>query len=61
MFTKETSSLEVIIASVVSKLKTTEGEEFATYKQLNQKLSLGIDIHELLEGDTTNSQGISDE
>jgi len=52
----ETSSLEVIIASVVSKLKTTEGEEFATYEQLNEKLNLGIDIDELLESTSSESE-----
>lgn len=56
---KEKTSLEVIIASVISKLKTTEGEELSVYKQLNEKLSLGIDLDELLE--LTSSEAPLDE
>jgi len=43
------SPLEVIFASVVAKLKTTEDEELAIYERLNKKLKLGIDRNELIE------------
>ena len=58
---KETTPLEVIIASVISKLKTTEGEEFSAYKQLNEKLSLGIDLDELLESTSSETEVPLDE
>tara|TARA_R110000851_G_scaffold29912_1_gene81884 strand:+ start:10265 stop:13606 length:3342 start_codon:yes stop_codon:yes gene_type:complete len=58
---KENTPLEVIIASVISKLKTTEGEEFSAYKQLNEKLSLGIDLDELLESTSLETEVPLDE
>lgn len=41
--------LEVIVASVAAKLKTSEGKELDIYEKLNEKLKLGIDRDELIE------------
>jgi hypothetical protein len=42
------TALESIVAAVTSKLKTSKGEELALYKQLNEKLKLGLDWDKLI-------------